>query len=140
MIPFINGTRHSWASITINLLGRIVTGVSAISYEEKQEKKNNYGAGIFPVSRGLGKYEASAKITLFSYEVDAILKTIGLGKRLIDIEPFDIVVTYMPVGSDLLVNHLIRNAEFTNNKRDIKQGDTVVETEFDLVISHITWL
>jgi len=139
MIPLINGIRHSWASVNVSLLGRIVSGITAVSYEEKQDKKNNYGAGIFPVSRGLGKYEASAKITLHSYEVDALLKSLGPMKRLIDIAPFDLVVTFMAEGSDMLVNHVIRNCEFISNKRDVKSGDTVIETEFELIVTHIEW-
>lgn len=139
MIPLINGTRHAWASITVNLLGRLVTGFTAISYEESQNKTNNYGQGIFPVSRGLGKYEAKASITLYSYEVDAILQALGPLKRLTDIAPFDVVISYLPTGSDLLINHVIRNAEFTSNKRDVKQGDTVIETQFELIVSHIEW-
>jgi len=139
MIPFINGTRHSWASITVMLLGRLVTGITAVRYEDSQVKENNYGQGIYPVSRGLGKYEAKAALTLHSYEVDAILMALGPGKRLNDISPFDIVVSYLPTGSDILKSHVIRNAEFTTNKRDVKQGDTVIETEFELICSHIEW-
>ncbi len=138
MTPYINGTRHSWADVKVNLLGRTVTGITAISYEDKQEKVNNYGAGVNPVSRGIGKYEASAKITLHAYEVEAIQRAIP-GKRLQDIEPFDIEVVFMPKGSDTLVSHTIRNAEFTSNKRELKQGDTVIEIEFELIVSHIEW-
>ena len=137
-VPNINGTRHSWADIKVNMLGRTVSGISAVSYEDKQEKVNNYGAGVNPVSRGIGKYEASAKITLHAYEVDAIQRAIP-GQRLQDIGSFDITVVYMPVGSDTLVTHTIRNCEFTSNKRDVKQGDTVIEVEFDLIVSHIEW-
>jgi hypothetical protein len=137
--PLINGTRHSWASIKINLLGRTITGVTAINYEDKQEKVNNYGAGIYPVSRGLGKYEATASITLHAYETEAINRALGVGKRIQQIAPFDIVVSYMN-ESDQLVTHTIRNCEFTNNKRDVKSGDTVIEVEHELVCSHIQWI
>ena len=137
--PLINGTRHSWADVKINILGRTVSGISAISYEDKQEKQNNYGAGVYPVSRGIGKYEANAKVTLHAYEAEAINKALGVGKRLQDVPMFDIIVSYLPVGSDGLVTHVIRNCEFTNNKRDIKQGDTVIEVELELITSHIEW-
>lgn len=137
--PLINGTRHSWASVKVNVLGRTVSGISAVSYEDKQAKVNNYGAGNFPVSRGLGNYEASGKITLHAYEVDAIQRTVGQGKRLIDIPPFDITISYLEQGNDGLTTHVIRNCEFTSNKREVKQGDTNIETEFELVVSHIDW-
>lgn len=136
--PLINGIRHSWASIKCNILARTVTGITALSYEDKQEKVNNYGAGIFPVSRGLGKYEATASVTLHAYETEAIQRSLGVGKRIQDIAPFDIVVSYIN-DSDQLVTHVLRNCEFTNNKREVKQGDTVIEVEHELIISHIEW-
>lgn len=136
--PLINGTRHSWGSIKFNLLGRTLTGIVGIKYEDNQDKSNNYGAGNFPDHRGLGKYEAKASITLYAYEVQAIQETVGLNGRLQDIEPFDIVVNFLS-PSDKIVNHTIRNCEFLSNKRDHKSGDSKLEVELDLIVSHIEW-
>lgn len=136
--PLINGTRHSWASVKINLLGRTVTGVTSIEYDDTQEKTNNYGAGIYPVSRGYGRYEATAKITLAAYEVDAIIAAAG-GARLQAIPAFDVVIAFVPTGQDQLVTHYIRNAEFKNNKRSAKEGDTTLPVELELIVSHIDW-
>lgn len=139
-IPLINGIRHSWASVKVNLLGRTVSGITAIKYDDKQEKVNNYGAGIYPVSRGYGKYEASASITLHSYEIDAIQRALGPGKRIQEIPPFDIVVSYLASNTDQVVTHVLRNCEFTSNKREVKSGDTVIEVEIELILSHIEWM
>lgn len=139
MTPLVNGTRHSWASIRVNVLGRTVEGISAIEYEDKVAKENNYGSGSFPVSRGRGNYEATAKITLHAYEVDAIQKSIGKGNRLMNIPAFDITVSYLEEGNDKLITHVIRNCEFTNNKRGVSQGDTKSEVELELITSHIVW-
>lgn len=139
-IPLINGIRHSWGSVRVNLLGRTVTGITAIKYDDKVEKVNNYGAGNMPVSRGYGKYEASASITLHSYEIDAIQRVLGPGKRIQDIPPFDIVVSYLADNTDQVVTHVLRNCEFTSNKREVKSGDTVIEAEFELILSHIEWI
>lgn len=136
--PYINGKRHAWTSIQINLLGRTVTGVSAISYDDNTDKGNNHGAGQFAVSRGEGNYTAKCKIKLHKYEVDAILKSIP-GSRIQAIPEFDVVVSYVPKGQDLAITDVIRNCEFTNNGVDVKQGDTVIETEYELIISHINW-
>jgi len=137
--PLINGVRHSWADVKVNLLGRTISGITSVGYDDKQDKVNNYGAGVFPVSRGRGKYEAGAKIALHAYEIDAITKALGKGKRLTDVPMFDVTVVFMPVGSDGLITHVIRNCEFTMNKREIKQGDTVIEVELELITSHIDW-
>lgn len=138
--PLINGQRHSWASIRMNLLGRDVSGVVAIDYDDKQEKANIYGAGTKPVARGKGKYEATAKITLHAYEVDAIQATLEPGKHLVDIKPFDVIVKFDDEDTDdPVITHVIRNAEFMSNKRSNKQGDTGMEVELELIISHIEW-
>lgn len=139
-IPLINGIRHSWASIRVNLLGRTVTGITAIKYDDKVEKVNNYGAGNMPVSRGYGKYEASASITLHHYEIDAIQRALGIGKRIQDIPPFEITVSYLADNTDQIVTHVLRNCEFTSNKREVKTGDTVIEVELELILSHIEWM
>lgn len=136
--PYINGKRHAWASIAINFLGRTVTGVESIAYDDNVDKTNNQGAGQYAVSRGEGNYTAKCKIKLHKYEVDAILKA-SAGARLQAIPEFDIVVSYMPKGQDLAITDVIRNCEFLNNGVDTKQGDTVISTEYELIVSHINW-
>ena len=136
--PFINGVRHSWGSIQIMLLGRLVTGISEVMYKDSQAKENHYGAGNMPVSRGNGQYKAEASIKLDKYEVEAIQAAIG-GKRIQEIDPFDIIVTYMPEGQDELVTDIIRNCEFTANERTTKSGDTTIGVPIPLITSHIQW-
>jgi hypothetical protein len=138
--PFINGKRHSWASIKLNMLGRDVTGFTAISYGDSVEKENLYGAGQMPIARGEGNYEAKASITLYNWEVNAILAALGPGRRLTDIDPFDITVVFMPKGQAGLVTHVIRNCEFVNNDIDVSQGDTSIPVELELLPSHIEWI
>ncbi len=138
--PLINGTRHSWASIEIEILGRTVQGVTAISYSETQNKENIYGAGKYPVARGRGNYEATASVTLLGFEVDAIQRAVGAQKHLSDIETFDIVVAYLPDGQDALVTHTLRNCEFKDNKREMSQGDSSVSVALELIVSHIDWI
>lgn len=137
----INGKEYDWHSISVNLLGRMVVGITAIDYEEKQDKQNNYGTGPFPVNRGYGNIVPSAKITLMAAEVEAIhTAAVVSGLRCIqDIEPFDIAVTFVPGGTNKIVNHVLRNCEFTNNKRSVKQNDKENLVELELILSHIEW-
>lgn len=138
MTPLINGKRHSWASIRINMLGREITGVNSINYEDTVNKENIYGAGKMPVARGEGNYEAVCGMELHQYEVVAIQQA-AAGLRLQSIPPFDIVVTYIPVGSEQAVTDIIRNVEFTKNIRDYAQGDTSLPVPVELICSHIKW-
>lgn len=137
--PLINGEAVSWAQITVNMLGTSVIGITSISYEDTQEIVDNYGKGNYPVSRGFGKVESKASITLLAEEANALMQRAPKG-RMQEIPEFDIVVSYLPVGSTgAPYSHVVRNCRFKGNKRDVKQGDTKVEVQYELACSHIEW-
>jgi len=137
-LPLINGQRHSWSSIEVNLLDRIVTGITSINYDDTEMKENHYGAGNMPVHRGRGKYEANASMTLYNYEVEAIQSALPRGQRLMDAPPFDVKISFLD-ETDQIITHVIRNCEFKSNNRNMSQGDTKIEVSLDLVVSHIEW-
>ncbi|MRJ11397.1 hypothetical protein EDL98_09990 [Ornithobacterium rhinotracheale] len=133
--PF--GKMQGWNKITINLLGRDVVGISELSYSDTTKKENAYGAGNMPVGRTEGNYEAKASITLYKEEVDAITKSLPSGKRLQDIEPFDIVVLYDKKGE--IKKDRINYCEFTGNAVEVKQNDGSISVKCELIVSHIDW-
>jgi len=134
-VPLINGVEYDWASVVLAINGVPVTGIQAISYGDKQDVSNIYGAGRYPVARGKGRITPTAKITLLASEVLAI-QSQSINRRLQDIAPFDITVTYMP-DSGIIHTDKIRNCQFTENKRDVKEGDMSIGVELELVPSHI---
>lgn len=132
------GTMKGWSSITANMLGRDLEGITSISYNDTVEKENVRGAGMYPVGRSRGNYEAEASITLFKEEIDALKKSLARGKRIQDIAAFDIIVQYQtPEG--VILKDIIHNVEFKNDGLEVSQGDGVIETEYELICSHITW-
>ena len=136
--PAINGVRHAWASIAFNFLGRTVTGIAKIDYEDNLNIENHYGAGNMPSHRSIGNYEAKASLDLYQFEVVGI-QMATLGKRIQSIAPFDITVCFKPEGQDLLVTDIIRNVQFKNNKRSLSQGDTKSVVPMEIICSHIKW-
>jgi len=136
--PLINGVRHAWSSIEVNILGRIVTGITAIKYGNEREKELLYGAGSDPVAMGNGNNKPEASVSLYAYEVQGIMDATEDGD-ITKIAPFPIIVSYMEEGSDKLVTHTIRSAAFLKNMRDWKQGDTKQEVELSLITSGIKW-
>jgi hypothetical protein len=135
-LPFINGVQYHWGQVAVRALGNIFVGIEKISYEEKQEIQNNYGAGNYSIGQGLGKIEASGSFTLFQEELEA-LQSAAPGRRLQAIPNFDITVTFIPEAGQGLVTHTIRNCRITNNKRDMSSGDTKVSSEISFIASHI---
>ena len=134
--PLINGTAYSWSSVTVNVLGVQVVGITSISYSEEQEIESNFGAGNRPVSVGYGQIVSEGSVTLHHEEV-ARLEAVAPNGRLQEIPPFDIVVNFEQGGR--VQNHKLRNCIFTTNQRELNQNDKMFEVELPLYISHIEW-
>lgn len=134
----INGKTYDWASISASLLGRELVGISGIKYEDEVEMEFNYGKGRMPVNHGEGNYKAEGSITLHIEEIIALQKSLPAGKRLQDIAPFDITVSYINESNELVTDKLVY-CKFMKNGRDVKQGDKLIETEFDLLIGQVKW-
>lgn len=132
------GKLQGWNNITTNLFARDVAGITELSYGDTTKKENAYAAGGMPIGRTESNYEPKAYITLLKEEVDAILDTLPPGKRLQDIEMSDIIVQYLIKGGKIRKD-IIRNAEFTGNSIEIKQGDGSIAIKLELIISHIDW-
>lgn len=132
------GTLQGWNSLTVNILGRDVEGVTEMAYDDKQKKENVYGAGQYPIGRGRGNYEPKASITLMKEEVDALKLSLPPGKSIRDIAPFDIVSQY-ETEAGVILKDRIRNAEFMGDGVEVKQNDMTIATKYELLISHIEW-
>lgn len=137
-IPLINGIEYSWADVVLTIAGIPVTGITGIEYDDDQEVVNNYGAGRHPVSRSKGRITPSAKITLYASEVAALQKKTVNG-RLQDLGAFDVIVSYIPEESGMVMTDKIRNCQFKSNKRNVSEGDTSIKVDLDLVVGHIEW-
>jgi hypothetical protein len=137
-IPLINGKAHDWASIEFGYKGVVVSGVTAIKYGETREKKDNYGLGTRPVSRGYGQVSATASITMLAEEV-AALESASPNGDITLLPPVDVNVLFIPVGSTVATKHVLRNFEFKENGRDAKAGDTGIEVPMECIISDIDW-
>jgi hypothetical protein len=134
-IPLINGVQHSWADIKVNINGTLLIDITNISYTSKQEKSNLYGQGNQPTGRSRGKKEYEASMTIRLGEVQALRDTVP-SRELVDIEPFDIVVVYVPRGG-IVITETIKNVEFLESSIDVSEGDEDVQVTLPLLPSHI---
>lgn len=137
-MALINGIEYSYAQITMLIGGVPVTGVAAINYDDDQEKMHNYGLGKAPVSRSYGKYTAKADVTLHASEVEGFTK-VAPNRDILQIPPFDIIVTVLAVQGQAGFVHKIRNCEFTNNSREMKEGDQRFDVKLNLIVEKIDW-
>lgn len=132
------GNMTGWNSITVNLLGRDIEGITAINYNDTVTKENAYGAGKYPIGRSEQNYEAECSLTLYKEEMDGIRAVLPPGGRVQDIAPFDILVEYENKDGRITRDR-IRNCEFTNAGVEIEQGNGSITVEHELIVSHIEW-
>lgn len=136
-VALINGVNYSWSNASLVLFNVPVVGIEKIELEEKQNKTNNYGSGIYPTSRGYGNVEPSGTITLYYDEVKKIIDA-APNRKLTDIPAFDIPLI---LSSDKVpyMKIVARGVEFTSNSFKVNQGDTKVTVELPLIIAQIDW-
>lgn len=139
LIPLINGREVSWCDMTM-LIGLVpVTGITAFDFGESQTKENVYGVGQNPVGRGYGNIETSGSITLLRSEVEAIRKA-SPTQKLVDIAPFTITLSYVPIGGTKVVTMVFTDVEFTEDKFGMNQGDTKEEQQLNLIIGSMIYV
>ena len=133
---FVNGINRGWGDILLVLFGIPVVGITEISYKDKQNKENQYGAGNEPVSRGYGKIEYEASLTLYREEWEAIIQA-SPDKKPRKIPPFEIQVLLLPTGGGQAATDVLKNVEFLEDDMSSKQGDTSIMVTIPLIIAGI---
>ena len=124
------GEDYSWAKLEFKINGVDVFHLTEIKIEVKQEKGLNYGAGVYPISRGKGKKEYMVSVKLGWQEV-AALQEAAPYKQLEELPAFDLIVT--AVGVNLIPIRIVcKDCEFKGNKLENKQGDMVIESDYEL--------
>lgn len=134
----INGNIYKWSDVVVRILGKTRRGIVGINYERTQTKTNLYGAGNDPVARSHGQNEYKAGMTLTLNEVHDIEKDLPLGKSILDIAPFDVIVSYTVSGTKI-IKDIIHECEFTGNKREFSNANNEFQTEFELIVGGITF-
>ena len=125
--------QYAWSNIEIVMLGRPVTGIRGVSYKASQEKEVVYGRGDKPRSIQHGNKSFEGSLTLLQSEIEALLTASGKGKNIVDIPAFDIVVAYVPNGVGNIITDIIKNVEFTEVEKSLKQGDKFMEIELPFI-------
>lgn len=121
------------------MLGRPVIGITSVMYKTTRGKTNVYGRGKKPVARVRGQEEYEASITLNQSEVEALQKSVGKGKKLSDIPPFDITVAFAPENSLQLTTDVLRFCEFTEVEKALNNQQDNMEVTLPLVVGDIDY-
>lgn len=133
------GKLTGWNNTTINLMGRDVVGIEEFEYSDTTKKENAYGAGGMPIGFTEGNYESKFSFSLYVEEENAIQSALPAGKRLQDIELFDVPVQYVNPNNGKIVTDIIHNAQFTGRSKSAKNNEGKMVHKHEMLISHISW-
>jgi len=135
----INGKEYSWGDVEVVLFGRPLVGIRGIEYGVKQEKELQYGRGNKPYAIQKGNKAPEGSITVTQSELEAMLRAAGPGKDLTDIPGFQVVVSYIPEEGAPIVTDVLRNCEFTEGTKSLKQNDKAMEITLPLLMLDIEY-
>lgn len=126
-----------WNSVTLNIYGRDVEGISELSYEDSVDKELIKGAGKMPIGVGEGEYNAKMGLKLYQEEVIAIMDSLPPGVRLQDVIGTDVIVKYE--YNTRMVTDIIHNVEFMKVGKAVKKGDKTIDQTVEVICTHISW-
>lgn len=129
------GQLAGWNNITCRILGRDVVGIAKVGYDYTEDNGYEFGAGKYPVGFAEGNHEASASIDLYQEEYLKIVGQLPSGKKITDIDPFDIVVSYD--YKDRTITDVIRGCKFLGSGIEVSQGDRTIIRSFELICHSI---
>lgn len=127
----INNREYEYSDITLYLGGRDVVGMRGINYTKKQEKEVLYGKGNTGISIQKGNIECSGELQMLQSEYET-LRELGGGSVLS--LSLDAVVCYgNPSKGDVMTTDKIIGLQFTEESKEIKQGDKFMEVSLPFV-------
>jgi len=136
-IKAFNSEEYGFVDLQVVMLGRPVIGLRGITYKVSQEKTNVYGAGSKPVARGRGPRTYEGEVRVLMSELRSMLQSLGNGKDVTTIKPFDVVVAYAPSVADVISTDRLVYCEFTECEIDVNQGDTEIEVALPIIMGDI---
>ncbi|MGJ1244288.1 MULTISPECIES: hypothetical protein [Sphingobacterium] len=127
--------QYSWSDISIALGGRILEGITEVEYTKKREKEAIYGRGSNPHSIGSGNNSYEGKISIWQSELEAMIQS-APNKDVLSLS-FDLVVSYVPASETPTVTDILKNVEFTEFKKSMRQGDKNMIVELPIIFTEV---
>ena len=113
--------QYSWCSLSVAFGGRILEGITELEYTIKQDKDYLFGRGCTPHGVVRGNRTGDGKITLWQSEVEAMIR---------DAKNKDVLA---------LSFDIIKNVEFTEMKKSMKQGDKNMLIELPIIFTKVEY-
>ncbi len=131
----LDTSQFSWKDITAAIGGKILDGITEVSYSKKATKELLYGRGNKPHKVLTGNFEFEGKITIWQSELIAMEKSAPDGE-ILNLE-FDITIAYIPKDSTDQVIKTLKGVQITDVTEAMAQGDTHMKVELPIIFTDI---
>lgn len=135
LTPLINGKAWEFTDINLVLLGIPIAECKSVSWNQKQNRKMNFGLGRFATSFGNGPINVDVKLTISMNEIQSIREAIPSG-LLQDIPPFTITLWYGDTALGAKTQKIF-NCIFMDDGVSGSEGDTILFYDFNLIASNV---
>ncbi len=127
--------QYEFADLTLEIGGRTITGFRGVKYSTKQEKELVYGKGNQPLHIQKGNIGYEGEISLLQSELETLRKEAG--GSVISLRLDAVVAFGNPSNGDTLIVDKIRGLEFTEDSKEMKQGDKFMEVSLPFICLRI---
>ena len=132
-----NSREYEWADLTFLLGGKDLTGFRGIKYSIKQEKEVVYGKGNMPIAIQKGNKSIEGEITVLQSELET-LRLQDKDNSILNLQ-LDAVVCYgNPLNGDVLITDVIQGIQFTEEPKELKQGDKFMEITLPFIALRVS--
>jgi hypothetical protein len=130
-----NSKQYAWCELSIAFGGRIIIGVTELEYTEKREKDLLYGSGCKPHGIVAGNRSFEGKVSIWQSELEAMTRD-AKDNDILNLS-FDLVAAYVPLDGGQIVTDILKNVEFTEVKKGMKQGDKNMIVELPILFTDV---
>ena len=130
-----NSKQYAWCDISVAFGGRILVGVTEVEYTEKREKDLLDGRGCKPHGVVAGNRSYEGKVSIWQSELEAMTRD-APNNDILNLS-FDLVIAYVPLDGGQIVTDILKNVEFTEVKKGMKQGDKNMIVELPILFTDV---
>jgi hypothetical protein len=105
--PFLNGVRHSFASVEFKFNGVIFTGIASMNYSRKRNRGLIRGNHPDPMGKTIGENEYTADCELYVAEWNLFQSTLGNAGKGYGDAFFTATAVYSANGFDMITDTLL---------------------------------
>ena len=132
-----NSREYEWADLTFLLGGKDLTGFRGIKYTIKQEKEVVYGKGNMPIAIQKGNKSIEGEITVLQSELETMRLQSRTGS-ILDLQLDGVVCYGNPANGDVLVTDVVQGIQFTEEPKELKQGDKFMEITLPFIALRVS--